>query len=44
MDIDGRRLARNAYMRAWKRKNKAKVNATNNKWKDANRTLTEQTG
>lgn len=33
------REARNAYMRAWKKKNKDKVNASNQKWKDANREL-----
>jgi len=36
---DVKRKKRNAYMRAWKRKNKEKVNKTNQKWKDANRDL-----
>ena len=36
---DTRRLKRNAYMRAWKRANKDRVNRTNQKWKDANRNL-----
>lgn len=34
---DVRRLKRNAYMRAWKCKNKKSVNRTNQRWKDANR-------
>ena len=33
------RLARNAYMRGWKRKNKTKVNKTNQQWKNKNREL-----
>lgn len=36
---DVKREKRNAYMRAWKRKNKEKVNRVNQNWKDANRGL-----
>lgn len=36
---DDKRLARNAYMRRWKRDNKKKVNRINNNWKDKNRDL-----
>jgi len=35
------RLKRNAYMRDWKKRNKAKVNKTNQKWKDDNRELVQ---
>lgn len=38
------RLKRNAYMREWKRKNKDKVNASNNRWKDKNRELVREWG
>lgn len=39
LGVEEQRLQKNAYMREWKRKNKASVNATNKKWKDSNRDL-----
>jgi hypothetical protein len=42
MDGDANRLARNKYMREWKRRNKDKVNKTNKKWKDKNRSLVRE--
>ena len=44
MDSESHRLARNAYMREWKRRNKTKVNKFNKRWKNKHRKAVRDRG